>query len=92
MIKLDVTTQGGYHHFTVSFATEDQAVAYIAEHAADRNVRELEDEPVDLDLYPALNDALYPTCHHGLSLQMCMDPIGDAHFGTYEQERMAAGY
>lgn len=91
-IKLDVATQGGYHHFTVKFATEAQAIKYIVDHASDRNVTEIEDEPVDLDRFPELNKVLYPTCHHGLSAQMCMDPIGDCHFGTYEQERQAAGY
>jgi len=92
MIKLQVATQGGYHRFTASFATEIQAVDYILNHRADRNVTEIEDKPVDLDQFPMLNAVLYPTCHHGMSLQQCMDPYGDGHFGTYEQERLAAGY
>jgi hypothetical protein len=86
MIKLDVATEGGWHHFTVGFSTEAQAVKYIQDHISTHIVSEIEDEPVDLSLYPALNDALYPQCHHHMSASMCMDPYGENHFGTREQE------
>lgn len=33
-----------------------------------------------------LLDYLYPTCHHGMDLQLCMDPYGPHHWGTMEQE------
>jgi hypothetical protein len=33
-----------------------------------------------------LVELLYPTCHHGLDLHLCMDPFGEEHFGTREQE------
>jgi hypothetical protein len=39
-----------------------------------------------------LLDHLYPQCHHGLSAQLCGDPYGDNHWGSYEQEKAAAGY
>lgn len=43
--------------------------------------------PSQLRLY----DHLYPTCHHGMDATMCMDPYGDNHWGTMEQE-MARGW
>jgi hypothetical protein len=31
-------------------------------------------------------DVQHPQCHHGMAADLCMDPYGDAHFGTREQE------
>jgi hypothetical protein len=55
---------------------------------------ELEDDPVIPPVGPVnqdvlrLLDVLYPTCHHGMSADLCLDPIGPNHWGTAEQERM----
>jgi hypothetical protein len=38
-----------------------------------------------------LMDYLNPTCHHGMSADLCMDPYGDNHWGTMDQE-MARGW
>jgi hypothetical protein len=27
-----------------------------------------------------------PICHHGMSASLCMDPVGEHHFGTREWE------
>src|SRR6185312_12770085 len=34
---------------------------------------------------------LFPQCHHGMDASLCMDPYGDNHFGSLEQE-MAMGW
>ena len=31
-------------------------------------------------------EILYPQCHHGMDASLCMDPYGENHFGTREQE------
>lgn len=46
--------------------------------------------PWSASTFPALHDALHPTCHHGLAADLCMDPYGDYHFGTRDQE-LASG-
>ena len=85
MVKFDAATQGGYHKFTVSFSTEDQALAWISARTATHNVSEVPGQEIPED-WTRVIDLLYPTCHHGLNGWLCMDPIGDAHYGTREQE------
>lgn len=36
--------------------------------------------------HPNLYAYFYPTCHHGMSLDLCMDPVGQHHYGTLAQE------
>src|SRR4051812_31101206 len=56
-------------------------VAYVAETA------QLDPEAQALpETWVSTLDVLYPTCHHGLSADLCMDPYGDFHWGTIEQE------
>jgi hypothetical protein len=62
-----------------------------APHGGDEFYRQDEpaaDQPylIDGDRFPALYAALHPTCHHGLRADLCMDPVGDNHFGTRDQE------
>lgn len=38
-----------------------------------------------------LLDYLCPTCHHGMSAELCMDPVGDNHWGSMADE-MARGW
>ena len=87
VITLEAYGQGV--SYTVTFEgpqAESLALAYLSSHKGLR-FSEVEDRP---NYWPALSDALadmlYPSCHHGLSLENCCDPYGDAHFGTREQE------
>lgn len=66
---------------------EAQALAYIAAHDG-YGFDQAADRPLAADAFPALVKALYPACRHGLDASRCMDPYGDAHFGTREQELM----
>lgn len=87
-----VVTLEAYGHgvsYQVTFEgseAEGRALAYISAHKG-LHFTEVEDRP---NYWPALSDAfadaLYPQCHHGLALELCMDPYGDHHFGTREQE------
>jgi hypothetical protein len=86
MIKFDVSTDGGYHRYTVSFSTEEQALNWITARRSSHNVYEVPGQEIPEDWTRVL-DLLYPTCHHGLDGRACMDPVGDAHWGTAEQER-----
>jgi hypothetical protein len=93
MIKIDVHTPQGTHYvasFPATDAGEAQAIAFI-ENRPDHTCREAEGN-ADLIASPRLMELLYPLCHHGMALDLCMDPYGPHHFGTYEQERQAAGY
>ena len=56
--------------YNVTFSTEEQAVAYIA---ARQSTHAFHCE-ADLTGLDALAEALYPTCEHGLSLQLCAGP------------------
>lgn len=47
--------------------------------------------PFSLAVFPELAAKLHPICHHGMSAHLCMDPYGEHHFGTREQE-MACGW
>jgi hypothetical protein len=94
MIKMDVHVCGTYidgrlYHgtgYTVEFSTEAQAVTFAQRKRSTCVVSEREDSP--LDGFTDLLMELYPTCHHGMDAQMCMDPVGDNHWGTCEQELM----
>lgn len=88
--KLEVSTQGGYHRFTVSFSNEAQALAYVKARSKTHNVYEIKDAPIP-DSWTQLLKWLYPICHHGLALDLCMDPYGPHHFGTAEWERQQYG-
>ena len=43
--------------------------------------------PIEETVLKVLN-ILYPQCHHGMDALLCMDPYGEHHFGTREQEMM----
>lgn len=85
MIKLEVRTDGGYHSFTASFSTEDQALAYVARKGSVASFSEIESTPIPEE-NTKLIAMMYPTCHHGMSESLCMDPYGPHHFGTREWE------
>lgn len=59
-----------------------------------RRVEEMcEDQPdmINPSRFPRLYERLNPLCHHGMSDQMCMDPVGEHHFGTREWEQSFYG-
>ena len=92
MIKINVHTPQGTH-YTASFPVTDagEALAIVFIEARPGHTFE-GGEGKYLIASPRLMELLYPSCHHGMALAMCMDPYGPHHFGTYEQERAAAGY
>lgn len=69
---------------------EDRALAYMSTRKA-LHFSEVYDRPFNGYRFERLDDLLHPQCHHGMSLQGCMDPYGDGHFGTREQE-LAGGW
>lgn len=92
VITLEAYGQGVSYQVTFEGPqAESRALAYMSSHKGLR-FAEIEDRPNYWpSLSQALADALYPQCHHGLDLDLCMDPYGDAHFGTREQE-LARGW
>lgn len=92
VVTLEAYGQGVSYQVTFEGPlAESRALAYMSAHKG-LHFSEVEDRP---NYWPSLSDAfadaLYPQCHHGLSLDLCMDPYGDAHFGTREQE-LAQGW
>lgn len=86
-VTLDVYGNGvAYRVVFEGQDAEAWAIAYI-EARPGLHFMEAVDAPNE---WPALSDAfaelLYPTCRHGMSADMCMDPYGENHFGTREQE------
>lgn len=74
--------------YQVTFEGPQAEVTALAYMSARKGLHfsEVFDRPFCHITYPRMADALYPQCHHGLDLSLCMDPYGDAHFGTREQE------
>lgn len=89
-IKLEVRAQGGWHRYTGSFSTEEQALAFMSDRGMTHSFGEIEEFPIP-DTATRLLDTLYPTCHHGMDGRMCLDPYGDNHFGSAEWERAQYG-
>lgn len=73
-IALRATVCDRNQSYVVRFATDAQAVEYIARKGSTHAFSELEEEPVPEDAAGTL-EALYPSCHHGLSLWLCADPV-----------------
>lgn len=73
-IQLEVAVcWNGAHSYKVSFATEQAAVDFVNRKGSTSAFHEIEDTPIPRQ-HTALLDALYPTCEHGLSLQLCYGP------------------
>lgn len=90
-ITLDVTGRDlGYRVVFEGPDAEAWALAYMAARPS-LHFDEAPEAPNHLPAFPGLAEALYPVCHHGLSLDLCMDPYGQEHFGTRDQE-LAAGW
>lgn len=92
-LRLWVSVNGGWSHFTVTFSGRDKvvdarAVAWM-DTVADRMSFEAHDpESIDWSRFPRTYEHLNPTCEHGLSAWLCMGPM---HYPTREQE-MAGEY
>jgi len=96
MIKLTVSLVHG-HTYDVIFVNDEVAAKFVSRKRNQVNVAFVaETAQFDTEVSPVPEtwtrtlDVLYPTCHHGLSADLCMDPVGDHHWGTREWE-MAQG-
>jgi hypothetical protein len=92
MIKLTVSLVHG-HQYSATFVSDDVAAQFVSRKRNQVNVAFVaETAAIDPEVAPVPEtwtktlDVLYPTCHHGLSAELCMDPYGDNHWGTIEQE------
>lgn len=75
--------------YTVAFEgsdVEDRALAYISARKG-LHFGDVYDRPFSYEAFPRMAEVLHPTCHHGMSLDNCLDPIGEHHFGTRDWER-----
>lgn len=75
-ITLDVHGQGS--SYLVRFDgpdAEERALAYVEARWSTHHVGAVEWEPFSFAAFPRLADKLYPLCDHGLSLDLCADPI-----------------
>lgn len=69
--------------YLATFATQEQAVEFIARKSSNHAFRELDGQPVPAD-WKALLEALHPTCEHGMSESSCYGPD---HFMSAAQEQ-----
>lgn len=72
-----ITEQG--RSYRVTFRNEDQALAFIAARTTTHTFSEVEDKLIDFGAPDAwknvkLSAVLYPSCEHGMSLDLCAGP------------------
>jgi hypothetical protein len=92
MFKLTVSLVMG-HTYNVILPNDEVAAKFVARKrrqvdvawVAETAAVDPAEQPVP-ETWTRTLENLYPTCHHGLSADLCMDPYGDHHFGTIEQE------
>lgn len=65
---------------------EDHALAYWEARSAAHALHEVISRPFNYTTFPRMAAKVNPICHHGMSANLCMDPIGEHHFGTREWE------
>lgn len=74
--------------YNVTFATEDQAIAFLTPRQSTHAFHELgaddHSEPSVPGTWVKLLEFLYPECEHGMDLQSCYGPD---HFMSADQER-----
>lgn len=88
-LRVDICDQRrGYLVIFEGPKAEDMALAFIASRDNNHVFSEVRDQPLFPALCPRLADVLYPTCPHGLSLDLCEGP---QHYGYDEDERRAYG-
>ena len=76
MISLQVhvcKARRGYKATWYGKDAERNAIRWMSERTSTHAFWELEESPIG-DEYPDLIDWLYPTCEHGLSLDLCDGP------------------
>lgn len=81
MVTLEVHICDQRRSIKVGFATEDQAIGYVARKSSTCAFYEVESSPIPRD-WKRLEDLMYPTCDHGLSADLCYGP---AHYATDEE-------
>jgi hypothetical protein len=81
--KLEIHLCSERRSIFVTFCSEQAAVRYVKARTSYCAIFPVEGHPVP-ETWTELLDVLYPTCEHGLSLQLCMGP---EHYPTDEQER-----
>jgi hypothetical protein len=69
--------------YRVTFATEDQALAWLGARSSTHAWEEVDGGSVP-ESWSRLLDYLYPLCEHGMSESLCEGPD---HYMTAEQER-----
>lgn len=70
---------------------EARALAYWEAHSSSFALHEVISRPFSYTTFPRMAAKVNPICHHGMSAHPCMDPVGEHHFGTRDQE-MARGW
>ena len=85
-ITLEAHICAARRSYRVTFATEDQALAFVDRKASTHAFFQVDGKPID-PVHARLIDLMYPTCEHGLSLGLCYGP---AHYAT--DEEIAQGY
>ncbi|MFF4777473.1 hypothetical protein ACFY05_31920 [Microtetraspora fusca] len=72
-ITLEIHICDQRRSYLATFATEDQAIAFIERKSATHAFHTLPEFPID-DQYARLWETLDPTCDHGLREALCMGP------------------
>jgi hypothetical protein len=78
MITLQASADGGWHYFTVRFVG-DNVDARAAEYIKRKGKLVFDIADDQLDGHPLTQEALYPSCEHGLSAWLCAGP---GHYPT----------
>lgn len=73
-VSLEVHVCDQRRAYLATFATEDQALAFIEHRGMTHAVCEVQAKPFSYAAFPRLYDLLYPTCEHGLSASLCEGP------------------
>lgn len=89
-VTLETHVCAARHSYKVTFEgpeAEATALAFIDGRSSTHAFAELDDKPLDYEQFPLLYEVLYPTCEHGMSLDLCYGP---AHYAT--DEEIAQGF
>jgi hypothetical protein len=73
-IRLEVHICEQRRSYVAEFATEDQALEFIARKMRTHAFYELEDSEIKAE-HKRLIDFLFPTCVHGMSESLCEGPM-----------------
>jgi hypothetical protein len=80
--------------YKVTFSTEAQAIGFLSARTSTHNWEEIPLDGPGSGSVPtewfALRDYLYPTCEHGMSLDLCYGP--DHFMSAYQEQAMDWDY